>query len=391
MKKAACIFAALMSMVIFAAAPTLKSAAADPGRAVTERRTNYGWQGSGSNRFYYGKDGRYVTGKQRIGGKLYYFKKDGRLIVKKGVRCLNERGNDVYYFVKQDNSLAENTWVQDDVYWCYAGDGGALYTGKRFINGREYHFSKDARSMGYWEQSGKNWYYYSDRGKPEAFSVKNTSDHMALHHLDKKSLDSMHLSDTPNLMITAHADDELLWGGENLLKEKYLVVVITGADTVARGGPRRLELERVTELTRDKSIIMYYPDSYKDPYMIDDWLDCGNAISKDVQTLIKYKKWNKIVTHNPQGEYGHRHHKMTNEKVTKICKAQNRFSNLYYFGHWYPRKEVGAHKSSLHRAAPKTFQKLKKISKSYIGQFKTVKKYSYMMEYQTVTRASQWR
>lgn len=389
MKKAAGILAALISLMIFAASPS--QAAVDLGSAVTSWSLRSGWYGNGSSRFYYGKDGRFVTGKQRIDGKLYYFRKDGKLIAKKGVKTIKERGKNVYYFCKADGSLAENTWVQDDVYWCYAGDGGALYTGKQYINGKEYHFSKDGRSTGYWKQSGNTWCYYSDRGKAEAFPVRNTSDHKALRHLDKKSLDSMHLSDTPNLMITAHADDELLWGGESLLKEKYLVVVITGADAVPRGGPRRLELQRVTELTGDKSIIMYYPDSYKDPYMIDDWLDCGNAIYKDLQTLIKYKKWNKIVTHNPQGEYGHIHHKLTNEKVTKVCKSQKSFDNLYYFGRWYPRKSVEAHKSSLHQASAKTFQKLKTISKSYIGQFKTVKKYSYMMEYQTITKASQWR
>lgn len=391
MKKTAGILAAFVLSVVLAAAPAQASAAAGVQNGTQMRTMRSGWHTSGSSRYYYGKDGRYVTGKQYIDGKLYYFQKDGRLVVKKGAKSLKERGKKVYYFWKQDGSLAENTWVQDGIYWCYAGDGGALYTGKRYVNGQAYQFSSDGRSKGYWEQSGKTWYYHSDRGKVEAFPVKNTSDHMALRHLNKKSLDSMHLADTPNLMITAHADDELLWGGESLLKEKYLVVVITGAGDVPRGSPRRMELQRVTELTGDKSIIMYYPDCYRDPFMIDDWLDCGNAIYKDLQTLIKYKKWNKIVTHNPQGEYGHIHHKLTNQKVTRICKTQRCFSNLYYFGHWYSPKNLEAHKSSMHRADPKTFQKLKDISKSYIGQFNTVRKYSYMMEYQTIMKAEQWR
>lgn len=33
---------------------------------------------------------------------------------------------------------------------------------------------------------------------------------------------------------------------------------------------------------------------------------------------MNYRNWSKIVTHNPDGEYGHQHHKKTDELVTAV-------------------------------------------------------------------------
>ena len=56
-----------------------------------------------------------------------------------------------------------------------------------------------------------------------------------------------------------------------------------------------------------------------------------------IDYILGYKKWNKIVTHNPEGEYGHIHHKMTNQIVTKECKKKDLTKNLYYFAHYYKK------------------------------------------------------
>ena len=56
---------------------------------------------------------------------------------------------------------------------------------------------------------------------------------------------------------------------------------------------------------------------------------------QDLQTVIQYKHWDMIATHNPEGEYGHIHHKMTSANVTQITQQLNQFSQLYYFGTFY--------------------------------------------------------
>lgn len=46
-----------------------------------------------------------------------------------------------------------------------------------------------------------------------------------------------------------------------------------------------------------------------------------------------------VITHNPLGEYGHIHHRITSQIVS--LQASN--ENLYYFGKYYKRKKVPAH------------------------------------------------
>lgn len=41
----------------------------------------------------------------------------------------------------------------------------------------------------------------------------------------------MNLSGIDKVMVVAHPDDETLWGGMHLLKNKYLVICLTNANT----------------------------------------------------------------------------------------------------------------------------------------------------------------
>ena len=50
----------------------------------------------------------------------------------------------------------------------------------------------------------------------------------------------------------------------------------------------------------------------------------------DLDKIINYKNWKMIVTHNPLGEYGHVHHKMTSGMVTELADKDV----LYYFGYY---------------------------------------------------------
>ncbi|WRK53242.1 hypothetical protein SD457_24670 [Coprobacillaceae bacterium CR2/5/TPMF4] len=53
--------------------------------------------------------------------------------------------------------------------------------------------------------------------------------------------------------------------------------------------------------------------------------------------MLQKQTFSKIVTHNPSGEYGHQHHKMTSSIVTNIAKELNKTNCLYYFGKYYKK------------------------------------------------------
>lgn len=111
----------------------------------------------------------------------------------------------------------------------------------------------------------------------------------------------------------AHPDDELIWGGAHLLEDDYLVVCITrGYDKT-----RKKEFENVINATGDKGLILLYPD--KIAGQRSDWGRWKKDIEKDIETIINYKNWDEIVTHNEKGEYGHIHHIMTHNIVDEAC------------------------------------------------------------------------
>ncbi len=158
--------------------------------------------------------------------------------------------------------------------------------------------------------------YYHDLNKP---------------YVINKDFESIDLTGVDNLMIVAHPDDETLWGGLHLIEDNYLVVCITC-------GPNK---ERVNEFisvmneTNDKYILLGYPDKTNGER--DNWDSSRAGITSDLKKIIALKDWNIIATHNPQGEYGHQHHKMTNQMVTQIVQDKTK---LYYFGRYHSKAKM---------------------------------------------------
>lgn len=183
------------------------------------------------------------------------------------------------------------------------------------------------------------------------------------------------------LMIVAHPDDELLWGGIHLLDDDYLVVCITcGVDNL-----RVKEFESVMAETNDKYIMLGYPDKTNGER--DNWDTVYNKISKDIASIIALKDWELIVTHNPQGEYGHIHHKMTSKIVTSNVSDKTK---LYYFGRYHSKKTMAAY---LEEMAPANEQLLKK-KKELIGYYRTQvfiqTAFDHMYEYEDWEPYSNW-
>lgn len=142
------------------------------------------------------------------------------------------------------------------------------------------------------------------------------------------------LEKSKNLIIVAHPDDETIWGGDHLLEEDYLVVCVT----CGTNKNRDKEIRNVLDVSDDELIKLGYPDNPGG--VVSDWEEYKEDIIKDLTSIITMKEYDKIVTHNPQGEYGHIHHVMINHMVTEIVKDKYLANHLYYFAKYYTKDEI---------------------------------------------------
>lgn len=117
----------------------------------------------------------------------------------------------------------------------------------------------------------------------------------------------------PNkLMVVAHPDDETLFGGAQLiLQNNWKVICVTNGDNPVR----RAEFESVMFITKSQFEIWSY---YDEQFVPLDEID----LAKDLDRVVRKQKWNKIVTHNQDGEYGHLHHKQIHQLMRKIVGEQ---------------------------------------------------------------------
>ena len=67
-------------------------------------------------------------------------------------------------------------------------------------------------------------------------------------------LDNYNASKYQNVMIVSHPDDETLWGGVNLYKDKYFVVCLTNGFNLKRANDYR----QLLKFTKNDGIIYPY-------------------------------------------------------------------------------------------------------------------------------------
>lgn len=180
-----------------------------------------------------------------------------------------------------------------------------------------------------------------------------------------------------NLMIVAHPDDETLWGGVHLLKGKYLVVCVT----CGRNKARYYEIKQAMKVSDDDFIGLWYPDKVKGER--DDWYTLYDDLYKDIYKIISLKKWKIIATHNPQGEYGHIHHRMVSNVVTDIYDELNLNTKLYYFGKYYSKRGIVNRPKPTYKINKRDLEiKNKKMIKKYKTQKFIEKKFNQMFKYE---------
>lgn len=128
------------------------------------------------------------------------------------------------------------------------------------------------------------------------------------------------------LMIVAHPDDELLFGGSELINEKgWFVICITNGSPKSKNiFSKYSSKSRVEEFKNvmDQLECKYEIWDFEDSAFNSNWnVSLKNKLEKLLEVDFK-----KVVTHNLKGEYGHKQHKKISEIVHNINPK-----NLYVF------------------------------------------------------------
>ena len=142
--------------------------------------------------------------------------------------------------------------------------------------------------------------------------------------------------------------------------------------------------------TGEECLVLDYPDSRinvgsmkKD---IDLLTTSQKGLKKDLTLLLSYKKWDEVVTHNPDGEYGKYNHQKVSQFVTECYKEVNKnLNNLYYFGKFYWGEVPGE------QLPQNIVDKKYELIKSYIPTAAgAVKAFGHMLPYENWIEADKW-
>lgn len=182
-----------------------------------------------------------------------------------------------------------------------------------------------------------------------------------------------------NLMIVAHPDDEMIWGGYALQKKPYYVVCLTNCDNPVR----KKKFAEMMKTLHCEYEIWSFPDKVNGKR--DNWNSCREEIRQKLKAVITGKHWQSIVTHNPDGEYGHIHHQMTSQIVTDLDTDKD---NLYYFGKYYKRKNINEDLTVTDKKGLIDKQGLRKI---YASQNKVMDHLEHMFDHEGFVHYKDWK
>lgn len=196
---------------------------------------------------------------------------------------------------------------------------------------------------------------------------------------DYNDYSKLNLNNYNNLMIISHPGDELLWASSHLLEDNYVVVCITCGGEITKTE----EFYESISSTNDQYIILGY-EEYKDNKR-SNWSDITSDLTNDLKEIISLKEWDTIVTHNPNGEYGHAQHKITSNIVTSITT-----NNLYYFGNYYNKKTIGNHTKHLVPISQNNLNKKQELIGIYNSELYFQTSFNHMFPYEELISYEEW-
>ena len=123
------------------------------------------------------------------------------------------------------------------------------------------------------------------------------------------------------LMVVAHPDDETFWGGGTLAAgSDWGVICLTHAGNRVR----RRAFRRAMKVLGAPSIILDVPDRKEHGIPPED----STWIADQVASFVNADHVEQVMTHGPDGEYGHPLHRAVSAVVTNIYEDPER---LWYF------------------------------------------------------------
>ena len=379
-----------------------------------------GWVKYKKDRYYFDrKTARAYTGKKAVNNKLYIFGKDGRLVKKKGLYkygktqvYINKNGSlatglvkikGKWYWFENNGVLSRKSGIHKWKNNTYYLNKGRFVTGWATVGSNKYYFGADGKMAinKYIQTSGQTYYvdasgrmkkncwyngqYFNNKGQLEKNATKYDPE-TTEGQVTKEMLDELPLSNCTKLMVVAHPDDETLWGGAHLTEGGWFVVCLTNGYNEVR----KNEFYEVIKESGNVGLILKYPDLVGGKRS--DWATSKPQIAKDLDLLMKYKHWGMVATHNPDGEYGHIHHKMTHQFVTEIYDTSKLDMPLYNFGKYYRAAVLPSVESTLTPVSKEALQEKESLLTLYASQERVVKSLSHMNPYEmwTETRGGDW-
>ena len=124
------------------------------------------------------------------------------------------------------------------------------------------------------------------------------------------------------LLIVAHPDDEILWGGSNLLSQPgWFVICSTHLNDPVRS---REFFSTMSYCNVTRYIMFDVKDEYTEDPLVADKLYDGSIFDNFLKKLAT-KSWKLVLTHSEKGEYGHEHHKKVHRLVKKYFHSAKFF------------------------------------------------------------------
>jgi len=126
----------------------------------------------------------------------------------------------------------------------------------------------------------------------------------------KQENENNHEPEPDKLMVVAHPDDEMLWGGANLILSKGWKVI------VATNRHNKVRAPEFYKAMLDAGVWETQMFASKDTIEENKDTITGTQFDRALKQEAK-KKWKLILTHNRKGEYGHKQHRLVHQLVSK--------------------------------------------------------------------------